>query len=114
MTKPLPIYLHTFRKRWGLSQRELAFLLRTSSAMLSKLERLERRPTASLLVGAGIIFGASSYDLFPSFCDQIEARVMQQAAVLYERLEQQRSEKAKEKCRLLLGMIQRVPSLHEV
>jgi transcriptional regulator with XRE-family HTH domain len=112
MPKPLPIYLHTFRKRSGLSQRELAFLLRTSSAMLSKLERLERRPTASVVIGAEIIFGASSYDVFPSFYEQVEAKVMQQAAILYERLETRRNEKSKEKCRLLLDMIQRVPPLN--
>lgn len=111
MPKPLPIYLRTLRKRSGLSQRELAFLLRISSAMLSKLERLERRPTASVVIAAEIIFGASSRDVFPSLYEQVEAEIMQQAAILYERLETQRNERSKEKCRLLLNMIQRVPSL---
>lgn len=111
MPKALPIYLLTLRKRWGFSQRELAFLLRISSSMLSKLERLERRPTASIVIAAEIIFGASSADVFPSLYEQVETRVMKQAAILYERLEAHRNGKSKEKCRRLLDMIQRTPPL---
>lgn len=110
MPKPLPIYLHTFRKYSGFSQREIAFLLRISSAMLSKLEHLERRPTASVMIGAEIIFGASSRAVFPLLHDQVEEKVMRQAATLYKRLESRNGEKSKEKCRLLLEMIQRVPA----
>ena len=111
MRKPLPIYLHTLRKRAGLSQRELAFLLRISSGMLSKLERLERPPTVSVVIAAGIVFGVPVREVFPSLYDQVEAKVMQQASILYERLETENDTKSKEKCLLLLNMIQRVPPL---
>lgn len=80
--------------------------------MLSKLERLERRPTASIVIAAEIIFGASSADVFPSLYEKVETKVMRQAAILYERLEARRNEKSKEKCRLLLDMIQRMPPLN--
>ncbi len=79
--------------------------------MLSKLEHLERRPTASVLIGAEIIFGASPRDVFPSYYEQVEAKVMQHAAILYERLETRQNAKSREKCKLLLDMIQRAPTL---
>lgn len=111
MPKPLPIYLLTLRKRWGLSQRELAFLLRTSAAMLSKMERLERQPTASVVLSAEMIFGTSPSDVFPSLYEKVEAKVMKQAAILYERLEARQDKRSKEICRRLLEMIQRVRPL---
>lgn len=111
MPSALPIYLHVLRKRWGLSQRELAFLLRISPAMVSKLERLERPPSKAVIIGTEVIFGASPRDVFPSFYERVEAKVMRQAAVLYERLEGRQDQLSKEKCRALLGMIKRVRSV---
>jgi transcriptional regulator with XRE-family HTH domain len=111
MQRPLPIYLHVLRKRWGLSQRELAFLLGISPAMLSKLERLERKPSKAVIIGAEVIFGASPRDAFPSSYERIEAKVMRQAAALYERLEDRQDQLSKEKCRRLLGMIKRVRAI---
>ncbi|TAL04090.1 MAG: XRE family transcriptional regulator [Rhodospirillaceae bacterium] len=107
MAKPLPIYLLTLRKRWGLSQRELAFLLHISSTMLSKLERLERRPSASVLLAAEMIFGAAPPEVFPSMYGKVETTVMKKAAALYERLDSRQDKRSKEICRRLLEMIKR-------
>src|SRR5690348_8170886 len=78
MPSALPIYLHVLRKRSGLSQRELAFLLRISPAMLSKLERLERTPSKAVIIATEIIFGAIPRDAFPSFYESVETKVMRQ------------------------------------
>ena len=108
MPNRLPIYLHTLRKRSGLTQRELAFLLSISPEALCKLEQLERPPTAWVVIAADIIFDASPSAVFPSFYEQVEAKVMHQAALLYERLETKRDQESQEKRRRLLEMIKRV------
>lgn len=109
MKKKISTYLPTLRKRLVLSQSELAFLLRSSPAMLSKLERQERRPSASLLLGIEIIFGTTPSNAFPALHEEVEARIMRQASILYERLERKQDEKSREKCRQLLRMIRRLP-----
>ena len=109
MPKPLPIYLHTLQKQSALSQGELAFLLKTSSAMLSKLGRLERRPSASVVIGVEIIFGAASRDAFPALYDEVEVKIMKQASILFARLEAKKGAGAKEKREMLLEMIKRLP-----
>jgi transcriptional regulator with XRE-family HTH domain len=107
MPTRLPIYLHTLRKRSGFTQRELAFLLSISPEVLCKLEQLERQPTAWVIIGADIIFDASPASVFPSYYEKVETKVMRQASLLFERLEDKRDQESKEKCRRLLEMIKR-------
>src|SRR5689334_22744612 len=109
MPKPLPIYLHTFRKRMGLSQRELSQLLHISPETLSKIERLGRVPTASVVIATGLIFDAAARDLFPAFYEKVEEALMRQAAALYEELGRRKGDRAKEKQKLLLEMVGRIP-----
>src|SRR5205823_13084943 len=108
MPTRLPIYLHTLRKRSGLTQRELAFLLCIAPDALCKLEQLERIPSAWVVIGADIIFDASPVAVFPSYYEKVETKVMHQAALLYERLGNKQDMESHDKRRHLLKMIERV------
>ena len=108
MSRHLPIYLHTIRKRWGLSQRELALLFKTTQANLCRYESLDRRPSIVILLGAEIIFGARIRDVFPAFYGEIEEKIMCQAKILYERLDGREDFTSVEKLRLLQEMLGRI------
>jgi transcriptional regulator with XRE-family HTH domain len=76
MKHRLPSYLHTLRKRWGLSQPELAALLDVTASALSRFEKRSRRPTAELIVAIEVIFGHSAKDVFPAFYQCVEHEVI--------------------------------------
>lgn len=111
MTKNLPTYLHSLRKIWALTQRELAFLLRISPDHLAAIERGERNPTLSAVLGAEIVFGKPPRAVFPLYYDRLEVEVMQRAAALHERLHGRNDRRSKEKRRLLADMIDRAEPL---
>jgi len=47
MTTRLISYLRPLRRRWGLTQRDLAFLIGGSGAAISRLDQLKRTPSLS-------------------------------------------------------------------
>ena len=87
-------------------------MLQIAQPTLSNLEGLRKQPRARTLVGCEIVLGARTRDLFPSFYESVEAKLMRQASVLYERLEEKRDEASKAKCQLLLDMIERTTPSH--
>ncbi|MBS1983504.1 MAG: helix-turn-helix transcriptional regulator [Bdellovibrionales bacterium] len=88
---PYPTYLRTHRKRWGLSQRELASLLGQSVSLISRFERLSREPTVHALIGAEFAFGEPARRLFPGLYSTVEAAVTLRAIDFAERLAEQSS-----------------------
>jgi transcriptional regulator with XRE-family HTH domain len=66
-------FVRAHRRRWGLSQAELALLLGVaSSTTVSRIERSVRTPTATVLVACCILFGLPAPELFTSLHDEIE------------------------------------------
>jgi transcriptional regulator with XRE-family HTH domain len=79
-------YLRSYRRRWGLSQKDLAYLLGLKSeAVVSRIEKKLRRPSLKVVIGCFIIFGTSAVDLFPGISQGIEDDVMARVWELYER-----------------------------
>ena len=107
MSHLLPSYLHTLRKQWGLSQPDLASLLGVTGSALSRFENLSRRPTAELIIGAGVIFGHGPKDVFPAFYHDIECTIVDRARAQHDRLESQTDPTTREKLRLLTEIIER-------
>jgi len=107
MTKHLPNYIHSLRKRWALTQRDLAFLLAISETHLREIEHGKRNPTQVALIGSEIVFGRLPRNAFPALYEQMETEILSRAATLYERLEDRTDDRSVEKRRLLLDMIQR-------
>jgi hypothetical protein len=107
MTKNLN-YVRSNRLRWGLSQRELAYLLGwPRSEVISRIEMKQRAPTLNLVIGCFVLFGTAAAELFPDLSAAIEAEVMARVWELYEKIQGDPSKKTKRKIELLEDAIKR-------
>ena|ERR1051326_911918 len=105
----VPSYLRSHRKRWRLSQRELAFLLGFSSqGAISQHEALIRTPEVKVLLKYEALFGESIGDLFPKLRDEAEKEIVLQAKQLMARLEEHPELPAARKLELLAKLIERM------
>ena len=102
-------YLRTHRKRWALTQDELAFLLGLSSqATISRYETRTLMPKAEVLIGAETVFDMRSRDLFPQAVGQVEEAVLSRAQVLMRSLEKRSDMPASAKIALLTELLARL------
>lgn len=87
MTHKLENYLRTYRKRAGLSQDELAYLLGTKSgSKISRHERYVRQPGLTTALAYEVIFRVSVRRLFAGLYEDAERRVGRRAGVLSRKL----------------------------
>lgn len=104
-------YLSLHRKRWALSQRELALLLgHASRSVVSRLELGHGRPSLPFVIRCEAVFGVRVSDLFPDLFDDNHDVVMRQAAHLDLQLRGRTDAGAARKRALLLNMVGRTPS----
>src|SRR6185312_16991423 len=76
-------YVRAHRRKWGLTQVELARLLGLASrSAVSRIERAERVPTTATIIACGIIFGLATPELFPSLHEEVEPEVLPAAVAL--------------------------------
>ena len=88
MERPLKSYLRTFRRRWGLTQRELAFLIGVESATtVSRLEQLKRSPSLGSALGCLIVFETTAVEIFPALFAEARETVRERANELYQELQ---------------------------
>ena len=86
--KRLLSYLRSHRKRSGLTQKELAFLVGVKSgAQLSRFERLKRLPSTETLIAFMIIFKKGPEELIPAVYDRILKLVHLRSKDLHEELQ---------------------------
>jgi transcriptional regulator with XRE-family HTH domain len=84
-------YLRTHRKKGGLTQDEMAFLLGCQSGTkISRFERLARQPNLETALACQVVFGVPAHELFPGVFAEVEKSVMQRARLLSGRLQAQR------------------------
>jgi transcriptional regulator with XRE-family HTH domain len=88
MTMTLDCYLKPYRRRWGLTQKELAGLLgfQTGSAV-SRLERRLRHPSLETAYAFEIILGTPPAELFPGLYTTVKRDVVARARILYDELQ---------------------------
>lgn len=104
-------FVRANRRRWGLTQPELALLIGlTSSTAVSRIERSQRTPAASTLIACCIVFGVATPELFPSLQAEIEAAVAEAARALLTQLEGRTDKQSARKRRLLEHMVARITS----
>jgi transcriptional regulator with XRE-family HTH domain len=90
MNTTISSYLRTFRRRSGLSQTEVAFLLGVRGhAKMSRYERLSRRPTLQAAIGLQVIFGLATKDILPQVFVAAEQKVIERAHALSRQLERE-------------------------
>jgi transcriptional regulator with XRE-family HTH domain len=88
MDHRLKSYLRTFRRRFGFTQKELAFLIGISSrTAVSRIEQSKRKPSIEALIVSVFIFGASPVELFPALISDLHVGVLERANELYEELQ---------------------------
>ena len=102
-------YLRTFRRRSGLTQAEVAFLLAADSgAKVSRYERLSRRPNFRTALGLQVVFGIPADELLPGISAEVERKILARAHLLLRRLERHGdSARTKRKLRFLWSVAAR-------
>ncbi len=87
MSHKLNNYLRTYRKRAGLSQAEVAFLLGgQSGTKVSRYERAARQPTLQTALAYEVIFAIPVRALFAGMCHKVEQPIVKRAQVLARKL----------------------------
>src|SRR5688572_10192269 len=99
-------HLRANRKRLGLSQNELAFLLGTGSgAKVCRYERLLREPNLRTMLAFEAIFEKSGADLFARFYKEIQKDIVMRARILRRRTATQGGVEESQRDRSLTRMI---------
>ena len=108
MDRRLRTYLRTLRRRWGLTQRELAFLIGLRRGdHISRVEQLKRLPSLTVAIACIIIFDSSPYILFPGLFEDIQESVLERATELYDELQGDPSKSARKKLDFLEDLLKR-------
>jgi transcriptional regulator with XRE-family HTH domain len=88
MASYLHNYLRTYRKRAGLSQAEVAFLLGChSGAKVSRYEHAARRPSLETVFAYEVILHTALRDLFAGLYRDVEKRTRKRVGILIRKLE---------------------------
>ncbi len=91
MASKLNNYLRTYRKRAGLSQKEVAFLLGcTRSAKVSRYETCARRPNLDAVFACQALFHVPASELFAGEFQKVEEKALARAQQLSEALRKQK------------------------
>jgi len=115
MAKRLKTYLRSFRRRWGLSQPELAFLIGIkNAAVISRLEGLNRSPRLEWAVACAALFGTRAVALFPGLFSQVHEDLLRRTRELYEDLQGNPSKITRLKLDFLEKVIARLEKEREV
>src|SRR6266540_1660214 len=98
MDHRLKSYARPLRRRWALTQRELAFLVGVKSGTaISRIEGLQRTPSLAAALAYAVIFGATPLELFPGYLVEIQQAVHSRANDLYEELQGNPSKATRDK-----------------
>jgi DNA-binding XRE family transcriptional regulator len=81
-------YVRPLRRRWALTQRELAFLVGAKSGtVVSRIEGLKRPPSLPVTLACALVFGTAPLELFPDLHSQIHGDVLRRVSELYDQLQ---------------------------
>lgn len=87
MARHLDNYLRTYRKRTGLTQQEVAFLLGSEDrAAVSRYERVVRQPSLPMLCGYEVILGTPARELFRGTYEKVGNEIARRAKLLAGRI----------------------------
>src|SRR6266436_2236799 len=88
MAERLKTYLRPLRRRWRLTQRELAFLIGIKSgSVISRIEGLNKAPRLAWAVACAVLFDTRAFELFPGLFSEVYENVLHRATDLYEELQ---------------------------
>jgi transcriptional regulator with XRE-family HTH domain len=111
MDQRLKSYLRPLRRRWGFTQREIAFLIGVKSGTaVSRMEGSKRNPSLSVMLAVAFIFNASLEELFPSLMSEQYEALLRRARELYEQLQGDPSKTTRLKLDFLEKLLARAES----
>lgn len=88
MARKLQNYLRTYRRRFGLSQKDLAFLLGFKSwAQVSRCETFQQVPNLQTALALQALFGAPVAELFAGMYEQAEKEASKRARILMRKMQ---------------------------
>jgi len=88
-------YLRSHRKKLGLTQREVAFILGCQSgAKVSRYERLGRVPSLTTIFAYEALFQKPARELFAGIYDRVERAALRKVRLLVNRLKKRRENPA--------------------
>lgn len=90
--RKLQNYLRTYRKRFGLTQKEVAYLLGcTKAAKVSRYECFARLPSLKTALAYEAVFGVPVAELFAGIYQDIERATSRRARVLAHKKQKAKS-----------------------
>ena len=98
---PKPTLLRKLRKRSGLTQEELAFVIGVSDGQMSRYELGDQPPSGTVIVGSHIVFGAWADIAFVDFYQVREAAVLSNVRYLERHLVRRSDPRVDEKVMFL-------------
>lgn len=102
-------YVRTHRRRWGLTQKELGWLLGVANrTAVSRIEMSKRKPPAECLVACAILFDLPLEEIFPGFHGEIEHGIFLRVTTLRERLAERTDDLSLRKCAFLDQVLCRI------
>ena len=109
MDPRIKTYVRPLRRRWALTQRELAFLVGAKSGtVVSRIEGLKRSPSLPVTVACALVFGTALPDLFPHLHSQIRDEVLRRVSELYDELQGNPSKETRVKLDFLETVLTRL------
>jgi len=95
-------YVRTLRRRWALTQKELAALVGIESRSgISRIEQGERLPSLEAALALEVLFGVAPNTMFPHAYAETEEAVMVVAAGIHDGSIHSTNPREKRKCALL-------------
>lgn len=104
-----------YRRRWQLTQEELAFLFGYSDqSIVARFEQDERAITLAVAHGCELIFGVEPKEIFPTLFESVEESLVNRLHDLYERLSQaEPTQRTLAKLELLQSALKRLTATAE-
>ncbi len=100
-------YLRRYRKRSGLTQEEIAFLLGCQcGAKVSRYENLTREPSLATAFACQVIYRVPAHEIFPGIYTVVEKQVKRRAHVLGAKLDDDGNEVLYEQKEVFLDELQ--------
>lgn len=114
MSPKLHNYLRSHRKRFGLSQKDLAFLLGVKNRdKVSRYELYKRLPNLQTALALQALFGTPVAELFAGIYEQVEKETSKRARILSGKMEGAKENKSDSRKAELLRAIAITPDINK-
>ena len=112
--RKLPNYLRTHRKRYGLSQAEVTYLLgEKSQAVVSRHEQFQRAPSLKDALAYQALFGTPVAELFAGMYQQAERETSRRARIFANKLKKGKPERLRARKADLLRAVAITPDINK-